>query len=253
MGKTTLAAWLAERAEQQGKTVFWIRWRDTESLTTQMIEVATTLGLPMAKVGLAQESGASLIDLVWDHLATTGNWLLVIDNVDQPQALSPAGEPLAAYRGWVRPSKRGLLIVTSRDRTQPTWGPAAELVDLTPLDDSAGAQVLLELAPHAGSSDEARLLSTRLGGLPLALHAAGTFLAQPTARTRTFTGYLESVDVLPENSDATKPEQARALIGHTWELSLDQLASEDLPLARPTAQEPGPARRGPDSSGTHRS
>ncbi|OLR95069.1 NB-ARC domain-containing protein [Actinokineospora bangkokensis] len=229
MGKTTLAAIAAEHAQQQGVAVFWIRWRDEESMTAQMVEVARTLGLAGGTVAAAQQSGASVADVVWRHLETVTRWLLVLDNVDQPDALG-AGDPVASYRGWVRPGGGGLLLVTSRDRTAQTWGRDAERIELGSLSPQEGGQALLDLAPGAGTAEDARELAARLGGLPLALHAAGTALASPTARLRTFTAYQQalldkSAQVLPEHPDITDRDTARTLIGHTWEVSLDQLAT----------------------------
>jgi len=109
MGKTTFAGIVAEHAEQRGNAVFWIRWRDEESLAAQMIEVAVSLGLSTAAVSAAQTSGASMPDLVWRHLSSAGRWVLVLDNIDRPSAVSIEGEPVAAYRGWVRPGGAGLL------------------------------------------------------------------------------------------------------------------------------------------------
>ncbi|PPK71268.1 tetratricopeptide repeat protein [Actinokineospora auranticolor] len=237
MGKTTLARIAAEQAQQRGVAVFWIRRRDEESLAAQMVEVGLTLGLAGGAVVAAQQSGASVADVVWRHLETVERWLLVLDNVDQPDALG-AGDPVASYRGWVRPGGGGLLLVTSRDRATETWGRNAEQIELRALTPQEGGQALLDLAPGAGTPEDAEKLSARLGGFPLALHAAGTALASPTARSRTFTAYQQalldkSAQVLPEHPDITDRDTARTLIGHTWEVSLDQLADEGHPLARP--------------------
>jgi tetratricopeptide (TPR) repeat protein len=236
MGKTTLAEVMAERAERSGRSVFWIRWRDGESLAVQMVAVACALGLPATAVDAAQKSGASVSDLVWRHLSEVRRWVLVLDNIDSPESSSP-GEPIAAYRGWIRPAKTGLLVTTSRDRSSNIWGSAADLVDLSPLSPREGGQALLDMAPHAGPLMDAEALAARLGGLPLALHATGTVLAQPTTRFRSFTAYSDalsdkSTHVLPARPDATDRDTARTLVGHTWELSLDQLAENGHPLAR---------------------
>ena len=39
--------------------------------------------------------------------------------------------------------------------------------------------------------------------------------------------------MLPALPDVENPDVARSLVGHTWELSLDQLADEGQPLTRP--------------------
>ncbi len=244
IGKTTLAAAAAAAALQAGRRVVWIRWRNLEgpdALAARMVEAASVLGLPTDQVVLTQQSGSSLVDLVWGHLNITPGWMLVIDDLDQPSAVALAGERLADYRGWIRPSHTGLLLVTSRDQGTTTWGSAAQLIRLGPLDDQAGAQVLLAAAPQAGTLQEAMALAVRLGGLPLALYAASAVVAEPTAALRSFPAYQQalasrSLSVLadlPARPDLTNQEIARSLVGHTWELSLDQLEVEGLPMARP--------------------
>ncbi|MFI0901623.1 tetratricopeptide repeat protein [Streptomyces sp. NPDC020983] len=238
-GKTTVAAALAAQAAADGYAVFWIRWRSAETLADQMVRAALACGLPHTALAAAQAGHDSLPDAVWRQLGAARRWLLVIDNADEPACIGPEGEPVADYRGWIRPDGRGLLLVTSRDGSQRTWGSAADLVRLAPLDGTAGGQVLRDAAPAAGTAAEAEALAARLGGLPLALRAAGTSLAAPTARLRTFAAYRAALETeLPallgaEGPAGRGPDTVRQVLRHTWELSLDQLAREGLPLARP--------------------
>ncbi|MET9386180.1 tetratricopeptide repeat protein [Streptomyces sp. NPDC002928] len=162
----------------------------------------------------------------------------MLDNVDEPQAVGPGGEPVAHYRGWIRPHGGGLLLMTSRDTSTQTWGPRAELLRLEPLSVPDAGQVLLDAAPRAGTPEQARELAARLGGMPLALHAAGSYLATATSRYRTFDRYRQALDAeLPtllgaQHPGASDPDVARTVVRHTWEVSLDQLAAEGNLLAR---------------------
>ncbi|WP_247706357.1 AAA family ATPase [Streptomyces liliiviolaceus] len=239
MGKTTVAAQLAAKADAAGWRVFWVRWRDSAELAQQMVQAALACGLPEAELESAQAGQASLPDVVWRQLGRARRWLLVVDNADEPQEIGPAGEPLADYRGWIRPHGRGLLVMTSRDGSQQTWGPRARLLPLTPLPAQPAGEVLVDAAPAAGTAEQARDLAVRLGGLPLALHAAGTYLAGPTSRYRTFTTYRQALEQeLPlllgaELPEASHTRVARTVVRHTWEVSLDQLARKGDALARP--------------------
>ncbi|MGW2553558.1 tetratricopeptide repeat protein, partial [Streptomyces sp. NPDC001635] len=239
LGKTTLAAQLAAQAEEDGWAVFWLRWRNGVDLAQQLTQVAVACGLPEADLELARAGQESLPDVIWQQLESSRRWLVVLDNVDEPQAVGPGGEPVAHYRGWIRPHGGGLLLVTSRDTSSQTWGPRAELLRLEPLAVPDAGQVLLDAAPRAGTPEQARELAARLGGLPLALHAAGSYLATATSRYRTFDHYRQALDAeLPtllgaQHSDASDPDVARAVVRHTWEVSLDQLTAEGNLLARP--------------------
>ncbi|WP_445183444.1 tetratricopeptide repeat protein [Pseudonocardia sp. Cha107L01] len=243
IGKTTLLAATACDAARSGRPVFWVRCRvgDTvEALTARLVAAARTLGLAADQIGAAQQAGRSLIDLVWGHLETTPGWVLVFDNLDQA-APSGAAEAVAEYGGWVRPSRAGVVLVSSRDRDPTHWGSAAELFRVEPLDDLAGGAMLRADAPQAGTRAEARALAARLGGLPLALQAAGRALGKRTASLGSFIRYQQALTdrtlhVAPEPGgqlDARDPGTARSLVGQTWELSLDQLGTEGLGLARP--------------------
>ncbi|MEH0516754.1 FxSxx-COOH system tetratricopeptide repeat protein [Streptomyces sp. B21-079] len=239
MGKTTVAAQLATQAEAAGWRVFWVRWRDGAELAQQMVQAALACGLPEAELEAARAGQASLPDVVWRQLGRVRRWLLVVDNADEPHEIGPAGEPVADYRGWIRPHGRGLLVVTSRDGSEQTWGPCAQLLPLEPLPVRPAGQVLLDAAPVAGTAEQARELAGRLGGLPLALHAAGTYLAGPTSRYRTFAAYRQALEhelrflLGAAHPNASHPQVARAVVRHTWEVSLDQLAGEGNALARP--------------------
>ncbi|MFF1813530.1 tetratricopeptide repeat protein [Streptomyces sp. NPDC058251] len=239
IGKTTVAAMLCADAAETGYDVYWVRWQGLESLQAQLTQVAVDCGLPSALLDRARAGHDNMPDVFWLQLARTRKWLLVIDNIDDPSPIVPATEHLSDYRGWIRPYGGGLLLVTSRDTSQEVWGPAAELLRLRPLTTTAGGQVLLDLAPRAGTLSEAESLAARLGGLPLALRAAGRYLTEQTSRYRAFTAYQQALDqdlsplLGPEQPDATDPEVARDVVRHTWEISLDQLVSDGRPLARP--------------------
>ncbi|MGW7592377.1 tetratricopeptide repeat protein, partial [Streptomyces rubiginosohelvolus] len=256
LGKTTLAAEAAAQARAQGRVVVWVRWRDDpERLGQDLAQAAHILGLPEARLEEARTGRVSLVDAVWEHLATTPGWLIVVDNVDTPTRVGPGSGPPAAYRGWLRPHGGGVLLVTSRDTSRRTWGTDADLLHLQPLADEAAGTVLLDAAPYAGTAAEAEALAARLGGLPLGLNAAGAYLSVPTSRHRTFAAYLhaleaEFADLLGAEhpAAATDPAIARRVVRHTWDLSLDQLESDGYTLARPVLQllallEPAPVPR----------
>lgn len=247
LGKTTVAAEAAARARAAGKVVVWIRWReDPIQLAQDLAYAAHLLGMPEARLEEARTGRASLVDAVWEQLSAVPGWLIVVDNVDSPSRIGPGSEQVAAYRGWLRAEGAGVLLVTSRDTAPGTWGPGVVLLQLEPLADEAGGVVLRDAAPHAGTPSEAEALAVRLGGLPLALNAAGSYLSVPTSRHRTFTAYQRALDV--EFGDligavhpgaAGDPEIARQVVRHTWDLSLDQLHRDGYTLrARSSSSSP---------------
>lgn len=135
------------------------------------------------------------------------------------------------------------------------WGLwALELID--PLDDLAAGKVLRQYA-NAGTKADAEALARRLGRLPLALHLAGSYLAETTStpsdaapRITTFADYLAAInragqqaprvtgDVGPgaNASKGNEPGQAQGIIDRACELSLGLLASRGFPETRSLLQ-----------------
>jgi tetratricopeptide (TPR) repeat protein len=249
-GKTTVARELARTALTMGIPAWWIAATTSESVASGMQAVAVTLGADPDRLRMG-----SVPEIVWEHFAArAGPWLLVFDNADDPhRVLCPAGGAVTSGSGWLRPVENtGLIVVTSRDGSRDTWdgGRCQWLAtqSIPPLGAAEGGAVLSELAGDAaGQSAEAQALSRRLGGLPLALRLVGSYLAE-TARIparlagpgtiRTFTDYHQALsdggtrDLFPAGDAHLTDDQARALIGSTWELSLDLLATRGMPDAR---------------------
>jgi tetratricopeptide (TPR) repeat protein len=103
---------------------------------------------------------------------------------------------------------------------------------MQPLEMAAAAQVLLDLAPAAGDRDAAQSLSERLGGIPLALRQAGSYLASPFAAESSFDAYERALEArFGELMDRGDDDRAKVIA--TWELSLDALAVQGRDQARP--------------------
>ena len=154
--------------------------------------------------------------------------------------------------GWVRATRRGLVLVTSRRREtrrseslrsknsrNVIWPDEAILYEVGPLPDSEAGDVLLDWAPMAGDRDHARKLGHRLGGLPLALRLAGQYLSSGYVNNASFAAYLNALDSDPRiirllDPDLDDPERVeREMVMFTWEISLDALADYGIPQARP--------------------
>jgi len=144
------------------------------------------------RVGVTDEQvrHGEAADLLWQRLAArAGNWLLVIDNADDPAVLATGSAPVKDGSGWLRPldTGRGLVVVTSRDGRKVTWGTLGRLRRVGVLDDDDAAQVLIDHAGiKAGSRQDAAALAHRLGGLPLALRLAGSYLRESVNRPAAF-------------------------------------------------------------------
>ncbi|WP_158853373.1 NB-ARC domain-containing protein [Saccharothrix deserti] len=254
-GKTTIALEVARRAPADCP-VFWVSASQRGGLIEGMKQVAREVGVPENQVEHAWAGHGSAMDLLWRHLdAAPHPWLLVVDNADEPHLLASAGGVPGDGTGWVRPSRAGTTVVTSRVGTREVWGSRARLHHVDVLGEEDAADVLIDLAGHAGERSAARALAERLGGLPLALRSAGTYLGRTSrgggllrreagrpARAATFDAYRQALgdfapDLLDEGvphlNDVERREQLhRGLVSRTWEMSLDLLETQGFVHAR---------------------
>jgi pimeloyl-ACP methyl ester carboxylesterase len=244
-GKSTLALEMAKRAQQAGQDVWWI---NVNRINTNMREVATQLGASDSEVDRAWLGAMSAPDLVWRLLnAHSNRWLLVFDDADNPKRLGPLDGAVSDGTGWLRAPAggNGTVIVTSRDRDQATWGSWAEVQRIPPLEDGAGAAMLMDIVGYrAGTYEQARLLSQQLGGLPFALKTLADYLKSVIgngswtgdAPIKDFEGCREYVK---RRFESPPGEHSRDLSEPVWleiiqgalDPSLDLLAENGLPQA----------------------
>ena len=248
-GKTRLALEAAFLAQRDGTEAWWVSAADRSTLEAGMRALGRRLGVTDAE--LAHGDAA---DTIWRRLsARQTGWLLVIDNADDPPLLAGAGTSVANGQGWLRPvhGQTGMILVTTRDGRPASWAPWCGRHRLPALLNSDAAEMLADHAggyPALGSGTDAQELASRLGGLPLAVKIAGSYLSDaattPAAyadpdQVRTYRQYKEALDtknlatVFPAPNSAMTQDEARTLIGKTWDLTLDLLQARQMPEARP--------------------
>ena len=230
IGKSTVAAELARQVARPRRRVWWITATDGSSLAAGLITVARELGATATDLQALASGAADAPDRFWRLLdRAPRGWLLVFDNADRPETLLAANDA-----GWLRPSRRGLIVVTSRHAGRRAWGPNARHYPVDVLDPGDATRVLHDLAPAAGDEAEAAALARRLAGVPLLLRLVGGYLGSDIVRWGTFTAYREALDSgelaeLVGGSDI----DPWAVLTRAWDVSLDDLAGRGLPQARP--------------------
>lgn len=231
-GKSTVALAVAREAAAAGLRTWWVAAADPASVASALLGLARRLGAADGEVAEALAARVNPSDVLWPCLEAAPGWVLVLDNADDPAVLAVAGRRAGDAAGWLRPTRAGLVLVTSRSGDARTWGPMVRVHRVGPLDSPDGGHALLDLAPGAGDVSQAAGLSNRLGGLPLALHQAGTYLASPFAAQRTFESYGQ---VLEERFAELlgRGDDDRARVTGTWEVSLAALEGRGCPQGRP--------------------
>ncbi|GAA3076686.1 NB-ARC domain-containing protein [Streptosporangium carneum] len=241
-GKTTVALGIARQAWERGHTVAWVSASEPDRLLLGMRELARRLGATEQEIKAAWSGEASPMDLIWDLLnAAARPWLLVFDEADDPTWLGGENGYPDDGTGWIRAGRGGLTLVTTRVSNRLVWGSEADMHPVATLDVQQAGALLMDLAPAAGVVAEALVLAERLGGLPLALTAAGSYLSQVgtgvgllrPAHIRTFLQYDAALSAGGSALlDQQDERRHRRLVGHTWEMSLDHLEGQGLTQAR---------------------
>ncbi|PSK46438.1 Coatomer subunit beta' [Elsinoe australis] len=178
MGKTQLATEYVAKYENKYDAIFWVDASRTSTLAEQFSRIAVKLGLvlegsPDARDHyLAREhvKGWLAKPVRSYNKSDTASpqevpWLVVFDNVEQPQALLDY---------WPTGSSNGSILVTSRNHAAATPGlyPVTKGTVLGPLQVDDAANLLLRLTWREEDPHEETLskeLAARLGGLPQAL------------------------------------------------------------------------------------
>jgi hypothetical protein len=212
--------------------VWWVPAADAGTVEAKLLGLAREFGASPGEVSEVLYGRRNAADLLWRVLENRHGWLLIFDNADDLESLAIDGTEVGAGNGWIRRSTAGLVLVTSRDRDQRAWGRHAEVHIVEWLDQTTGAQVLLDMAPSAGPPEDAAALSDRLGGLPLALFHAGSQLSSSFTSEQTFRGYGQALNQRFREMMSKATVDQRAIVTSTWEMSLDALAAKGHPQAR---------------------
>ena len=174
-GKTTLAAqfaWEHEREYEGG--VFWLSMEDEKKFDSCVNDLAIRLGL------MADSSDYTLSKILSFISRQKKRWLMVLDNVDQPQLSDYMLKVLSGR--WKRESNGHMMITTRRERKE-----ICQWMDLEPhccvevfsFSIQEAKKFLLTRAGDdnaAGQENTLNELVVELGCLPLALEQAGAHI-----------------------------------------------------------------------------
>jgi tetratricopeptide (TPR) repeat protein len=217
VGKTQIALrHIYSQRNRTYKAIFWFHADTDDKLANDCDEITIQLGLQEKRSSL--EEGRRLFNL-W--LQDTSDWLLVFDNVEDIGIVAPYWPTSIGSKGYI--------IVTSRN-PQIARAPLTTSKEVESFSIADGTKMLLsELSSY--TEDEERVASeitTKLGGLPLAIHHMACF-----ARDRSIS--LSEALKLYEEEESMVVEagvdfgQDRTL-ATVWSLSISTLSNEALQL-----------------------
>ncbi len=214
VGKTQVALDYAQRLWESAdaELIVWVTAGSRATIVSSYAHVATDLtGIEDAE----PEHGAQRL-VEW--LATTSSqWLIVLDDVQNPRDLHGLWPP-------VTPS--GRVVVTTRRRDAALRGHRRHLIDVrvfSPSEAKGYLRAVLAEQPHL--LVRANDLASALGFLPLALAQAGAYMLD---RGLTCAAYLErwndrlrSLASLVPGPEGL-PDEHQATVAASWSLSVEQ-------------------------------
>ncbi|MFF5077778.1 FxSxx-COOH system tetratricopeptide repeat protein [Actinoplanes sp. NPDC000266] len=177
VGKTQIAMEFAHRFRADYDLVWWVDADPAVFVDTILADLSHELGLPDSVPGIADRARAALTAL---SRGAVPRWLLVFDNA----------EDIGVVRRFL-PDTTGHVIVTSRD---PGWGDLARAVTVDGFDRPESVAHLRARVPTLDEAGAARLAET-LGDLPIAVAAAGAWLADTGQPVGDYLGHADLASV----------------------------------------------------------
>ncbi len=226
VGKTQLALKYSHAYRDLYAGVWWLRAEseDTLQLDAQACCVAVSAPLPEG------EAPAAALKRWLEQQKLP--WLLVYDNA----------ENVAALRPHLPEGRPHHLVITSRN---PAWGGLAQPVELEVWSPEQGANFLMTRQPGATRAELLKLAAD-LGGLPLALEQAASYLEQTGASVADYRAMLAAVNteglILDEGRAATGYERSVSATLSLAFAKLSPAAAQLLRLCAYAAPEPLPER-----------
>ena len=188
--------------------VFWVNAETVGGITSGFVEIAKALHLPAAD---SNDQEAVVADvLAW--LNHHDGWLLILDNVDQREAV----------RRFVPEHDRGDILITSREPALSELG-VPRALEIRDLESEEAVNFLLARTgcDDADADDRAAAaeLAAELGNLPLALEQAAAYVAETGARFSAYLGAFRKRRVgLLEKAGGMV---AHATVAVTWEANFE--------------------------------
>lgn len=222
VGKTQTALEYAYRYRHEYHTIAWLRASSTEVLLSDFAALTTLFNLPEQR----EKDQSQMIRAVKNWLAALTRWLLIFDNADDLDLLSTL----------LPPSPHGHLLLTTRTRIT---GTIAHAIEIETMDPEEGAFFLLRRAkllaldalPNETAElnhDQARAISTLLGGLPLALDQAGAYIEETGCSLSSYLKlyHTQRAELLHRRGEliTDHPES----VATTWSLSFDKISQINL-------------------------
>jgi len=119
MGKTQLCIEYAISHQHLYSSIFWLNAQDESSLRTDLLNVANiVLSAPASKLTSKKDEDDIIRELrQWLSQPRNPNWLLVLDNLDNPKMPNDNDPSALDVRAYLPFRSQGSILITTRART----------------------------------------------------------------------------------------------------------------------------------------
>ncbi|MET8150278.1 FxSxx-COOH system tetratricopeptide repeat protein [Actinoplanes sp. NPDC049668] len=201
IGKTQVAMEYAHRFRNAYDLVWWINASEVAFIDTQLAALAKRLG--SAEQSAIPDQAAALLETLERGKADVGRWLLIFDNA----------EDIESVFKYLPSGPGGHVLITSRN---PDWAAHQETIQMEVFQRLESVAHLQQRVPLI-RLEHANRIAELLGDLPIAVAAAGAWLAETGAPVE---DYLRDIEARPESVLAPPGNQS---VERTWDLSLSRL------------------------------
>jgi tetratricopeptide (TPR) repeat protein len=210
VGKSELALRHAHAHRGDYQLMWWITAADSQQVEAGLAALAGRVCPPMALAGSTQEAAAWALDWLQGH----DRWLLILDNVDDP-------EDVAGLLGQLR---SGHIVLTTRRDVD--WRLGAAPIRLDVLSSEPAAQIITARTGHHSEQDlaDAEAVAAELGFLPLALEQAAAYMIQARIRPGQ---YLDQILRHPGRPYVARTGRAQQTITRLWDLTTEAIGRRD--------------------------
>lgn len=218
------------RDQNPNAWVFWIHASNLLRYKQSTRDVATMIKLP-GHDDDARPMHAPFRD--WLRSAENGSWLMILDNVDDPEfLLERAPDSGKSLYDFLPVCDHGTIVVTSRNKHAAAklvgWD---DIIEVKAMERTHAVTLLSRRLGTTGISDDTSELAEVLDNMPLALSQAAAYIKQMGSRgsVRHYLDQLESKvegqhNILDlEADDHRRDAEACHAILQTWQISFEHL------------------------------
>lgn len=216
-------------------SVFWVYAYNAERLRKAFDEIAKQVKIPGH-----QDPGADTLRLVkeWFESDASGQWLLIVDNVDDTELLYPSKPDCIRYADYLPRSETGSILLTTRNgKVGHDFAAAHSVLTLASMNAEESAYLLSTRLGDCQSEESLKELAEELGQIPLALVQAASFITQNEMTVRSYLQlYHQSsstkIQLLSDNfEDEGRHALSKNPIATTWCVSFEYVEKHDSQAA----------------------